>query len=238
MTYTEPLFALFAALALAGALLKRRSMTVGGTLALLMVASPAAEWLFSRPLEARYPVRPFEQAAGIQAIVVFSGGVAPPVFERPYAAPNRDTTERCEYAAWIYRNRPLPILASGGASEPGGPSFSAAMSELLRRNGVPESMVWTEDQSQDTHQNALYGAEILRRHGVERVALVVDARSMVRAAACLRKQGIQVVPAPSRFRQWGPLSEEVLPNWKGLRGNEETLHETLGLLWYRIRGWI
>jgi uncharacterized SAM-binding protein YcdF (DUF218 family) len=112
------------------------------------------------------------------------------------------------------------------------------MSELLRRSGVPESMVWTEDQSQDTHQNALYGAEILRRHGVERVVLVVDARSMVRAAACLRKQGIQVVPAPSRFRQWGPLSEEVLPNWKGLRGNEETLHEVLGLLWYRMRGWI
>src|SRR5215469_14897423 len=139
MTYTEPLFALFATLALAGAMLKRRSIMVGGILALLTVASPAAEWLFSRPLEARYPVRPFKQAAGIQAIVVFSGGVAAPVFERPYAAPNRDTTERCEYAAWIYRNRPLPILAAGGSPDRGVPSFSAAMSELLRRSGVPES---------------------------------------------------------------------------------------------------
>jgi uncharacterized SAM-binding protein YcdF (DUF218 family) len=238
MTYTEPLFFFFSALALAGALLRRRWLTIGGILALVTIASPAAEWLFSRPLEARYPVRPFETPADIQAIVVFSGGVSPPTFERPFPAPNRDTTERCEYAAWIQRSRRMPILASGGASDPGAPPFSAAMRDLLHRSGVPEEMIWTEDVSHDTHQNALYGAEILRRHGVGRVALVVDARSMVRAAACLRKQGIQVIPAPSRFRQWGPLQNEILPNWKGLRGNEETLHETLGLLWYRMRGWI
>ena len=210
MTYTQPLFVFFAAVALTGVLLKRRSLAIGGVLALFVITYPAAEWLFSRPLEARYPVRPFDPPPEIQAIVVFSGGVAPPVFERPYAFPNRDTYERCRYAAWIYQKRPLPILACGGSSplEPGGPSFSAAMADLLRRDGVPDTMIWTEDKSTDTHQNARYGAEILRRHGVQRVALVVDARSMVRA------------------------------DWKGLRGNEDTLHECLGLLWYRLRGWI
>jgi uncharacterized SAM-binding protein YcdF (DUF218 family) len=234
MTYTQPLFLFFSALAMAGTLMKRRLVTIGGVLGLLVIASPATEWIFSRPLEAGYPVRPFEPPTGVQAIVVFSGGVSSAVFERPYPAPNLDTIERCEYAAWIYRNRPLPVLACAGAS----PSSSVAMCDWLRRGGVPESMIWIEEKSRDTHENALYGAEVLRRHGVERVALVVDARSMVRAGASLRKQGIQVTPAPSRFDQWGPLSEEIFPNWKGLKGNEDTLHEVLGLLWYRMRGWI
>src|SRR5438445_10128901 len=98
MTYTEPLFLFFFLIALAGALLRRRLVTIVGILGLATSASPAAEWLFSRPLESAYPVRPFESPPQIQAIAVFSGGVSPAVFERPYPAPNRDTIERCEYA--------------------------------------------------------------------------------------------------------------------------------------------
>jgi len=238
MTYSQPLVLFFSVMAFVGGLRKRRGVTVVGVLGLFMIISPAVEWLFSRPLEGQYPVRPFKAAAEMQAIVVFSGGVEPAVFERPYAQANQDTTERCEYAAWIYRNHPLPVLACGGASDVGRPPFSDAMRELLGRGGVPEAMIWTEDQSRNTHENALFAAEILRRHGLQRVALVVDGRSMVRASACLRKEGIEVTPAPCRLRQWGPVSEELLPDWKGLKGNEETLHEVLGLLWYRLRGWI
>jgi uncharacterized SAM-binding protein YcdF (DUF218 family) len=111
------------------------------------------------------------------------------------------------------------------------------MRELLRQAGVPENMIWTEEASTSTYENARFGAEILRRHGVGRVVLVVDARSMPRAAAVLEKQGIRVAPAPSRFREWEGL-RELLPGWEAIRGNEDTLHETLGLLWYRLRGWI
>jgi uncharacterized SAM-binding protein YcdF (DUF218 family) len=118
------------------------------------------------------------------------------------------------------------------------PPFSAAMREILIQNGVAEDSIWTEDKSTNTHENALYGAEILRQHAVHRVALVVDARSMKRAMGCLRKQGIEVVPAPCRFREWGPVRDELVPGWNGLKGNEETLHEVLGWLWYRIRGWV
>ena len=61
---------------------------------------------------------------------------------------------------------------------------------------VPDSSIWTEERSHSTYENALYGAEVLRSHGVARIVLVVEAQSMVRAAACFRKQGIAVVPAP------------------------------------------
>jgi uncharacterized SAM-binding protein YcdF (DUF218 family) len=217
---------------------KRTNLVLTGLAALTLLCWPPFEWLLSRPLEGRYPVRPFESVAGVQAIVVFSEAVSPPTFERPYAQASSGTAERCNYAAWIHKTKlPLPILVCGGSPERMQPAFSAAMRELLLRSGVPDAMIWTEEQSQNTHENSAFGAVILRSHEIRRVALVVDARSMPRAAASLRKQGIEVVPSPSRFRQWeGP--SEFLPGWQAIRGNEDTLHETLGLVWYRLRGWI
>ena len=238
MTYSQPLLLIFFLVAVAGLIFNKKRLVIAGVGGIVLITIPAAEWLFSRPLDGLYPVRPFTPPAAVEAIVVFSGGVNPAVFERPYAEANKDTASRCEYAAWIYRQRPMPVLACGGLAGGVNPPYSAAMRELLRRGGVPDEMIWTEDQSRNTHENALYGARILRRHGIGRVVLVVDARSMVRASACMRKEGIQVTPAPCRLRQWGPLLEELIPNWKGLKGNEETLHEMLGWLWYRMRGWI
>jgi uncharacterized SAM-binding protein YcdF (DUF218 family) len=67
---------------------------------------------------------------------------------------------------------------------------------------------------------------------------VVEAQSMPRAAACFRKQGVDVIPAAIEFRTLGPWFEELLPGWRAVRRNEITLHEVLGLAWYRARGWL
>jgi uncharacterized SAM-binding protein YcdF (DUF218 family) len=145
--------------------------------------------------------------------------------------PDIQTTERCRHAAWIYGKTRLPVLISGA-------EVTITMRELLLGAGLPGEMIWTEDRSHSTHENALFSAQILRRHGVRRVVLVVDARSMFRAAACFRREGIEVVAAPSRFRYLSASVDDWLPGWKAVQGNEMTLHETLGLLWYRLRGWI
>ena len=82
------------------------------------------------------------------------------------------------------------------------------MREMLERDGIPETMIWTEERSRSTYENAVYGAEVLRSHGITTIALVVEAQSMLRAEACFRKQGITVVPAASGYREWGQLSED------------------------------
>ena len=99
-------------------------------------------------------------------------------------------------------------------------------------------MIWVEDRSGSTHENAAFSAQVLRRHGVRRIVLVVEARSMLRAEACFRREGIEVIAAPSRFRYLSANLEDWIPGWKAVQGNEITLHETIGLLWYRLRGWI
>jgi uncharacterized SAM-binding protein YcdF (DUF218 family) len=196
------------------------------------------DWLLSRPLEVWYPQRPFP-AAPAEAIVVLAVGVNAPQFERPYSLPDKETYERCEFAAWLHHDwRPLPVLACGGPGVAGEQPFSATMRRLLERAGVPESMIWTEECSRSTYQNATNGAEILRRHRIRRIVLVTHAQDMLRAERCFRKQGLVVVPAPCVFRQFGRVFEELMPTWKAEYRNERTFHEAVGLAWYWLRGWI
>jgi uncharacterized SAM-binding protein YcdF (DUF218 family) len=112
------------------------------------------------------------------------------------------------------------------------------MRDLLRQKGIPENMIWVEGNSRSTHENAVFGAAILRAHDITRIVLVVDAQSMPRAAACFRKEGLAVTEAPCNLRYLGPWREELLPHWNAIRRNEITLHESLGFAWYWIRGWI
>jgi len=239
-SYTQPLLALSVLLILAGLLRLRfrhkAALAWIGLASLVLISWPPAEWLFSRPLEARYAIEPFHAPPTVQAIVVLSGAVDPPTRARPYPLPDHDTFSKCEFAAWIHRGSPrLPVLASGASP---GDQLPAAvtMRDLLIRAGVPHSMVWTEERSHDTYENAVNSAAILRQHGMREIALVVDARSMPRAAACFRKQGIAVVPAPSTLREWGSFREELIPSWKAIHGNETTLHEAAGLVSYWLSG--
>ena len=243
MTYTQPLILVFALVGAYGLLrcTGRKWLAIAGFLGLVLISWPPVDWLFSRPLEYRYPLRPVSASPVPQAIVVFSSSVAPPIFERPYPLLDYESFQRSEMAVWLHKQWPaLPVLACGGPGGPGGPNQDASsmgLREFLRRGGVPETMIWTEEQSRSTYENAYYGAEILRRHGIREVALVVDGSSMPRAAACLRKQGIKVLPAPCDLRDFGsPWSEELIPTWRAVQRNERTLHEMLGLVWYRLKG--
>lgn len=241
MHYSEPMLSVIFVLGTIGAFrlprCKGKKWVVAALAGVWLISWPPLEWLFSRPLEVWYPIRPFPAAAA-DAIVVLASSVDGPRYERPFPLPDHDTYSRCRTAAWLHENwKPLPILACGGRAKGRAPGFAVSMRELLVSVGVPEASIWTEDRSRTTYENALYGAEILRSHGIDRIVLVVEARSMVRAAACFRKQGITVVPEPNGFDQLGPWQEELFLNSKAIRGNELTLHETLGLLWYRLHGW-
>jgi uncharacterized SAM-binding protein YcdF (DUF218 family) len=238
MTYLHPLLLVLLLITTAGVIrlkpCKGWWIPMLGALGLFVISWPPIDWLFSQSLEAWYtpgslPARPAE------AIVVLSSSVDPPRRERPYPLPDRYTYARCEFAAWLYKTwRPVPVLACGG----GAPPVSATMRVLLQRAGVPDHMIWTEDRSGSTYENAVYGSRILQKNGIHSIALVVEAQSMLRAEACFRRQGMTVAPAPCRFRDFGPLRDELIPDGQVIARNEVTLHEVLGLGWYKLRGWI
>src|SRR5262249_16303803 len=143
----------------------RKKLLTAAVVLLTLLTWPPVEYLLSLPLEAGYPLRPFTPARGLEAIVVLAGGGSPPQFERPYALPDEQTTNRCRYAAWIYSQVHLPVLASGGGDRSEEP-FAKEMRRLLLTNGVPAEAVWTELESRSTHENALFSARILKEHGI------------------------------------------------------------------------
>jgi uncharacterized SAM-binding protein YcdF (DUF218 family) len=130
------------------------------------------------------------------------------------------------------------VVACGGLAVKAKQPLSVTMRELLQRAGVPDAMIWTEERSRTTHENAVFAADILRKHGISTIALVVEAQAMPRAEACFRKEGINVIPAPCEFIQFESPLEEFMPSWLAIQRNEGTLHEALGLAWYKLRGWI
>jgi uncharacterized SAM-binding protein YcdF (DUF218 family) len=64
---------------------------------------------------------------------------------------------------------------------------------------------------------------------------------MLRAAGALRKAGFEVIAVPADFdSDWGEgyFLEKWLPNAKNLVDSDTALYEWLGIVMYRLRGWM
>jgi uncharacterized SAM-binding protein YcdF (DUF218 family) len=246
MTYLQPVFPLVLLFAMVQLIRYRRSFTApafrGLTLAwaaVFLASWAPAAWLFSRCLERGYPPREYPTGdAG--AIVVLASAVYPPCPPVPTPRAGSDTYERCQYAAWLFKHwKPLPILASGGGGFVDSPPYAIAMRDALEREGVPASAIWVEDRSRTTHENAAYAAAILRQKGIQRIVLVTDAYHMMRADACFRKESFAVTPAACGYRTYHDFQlTDLLPGWEPIAWNEDAVHESVGLVWYRLHGWI
>jgi len=245
MTYFEPALPLLLLIGLVGCALAWGRRGAGhrpwletlSLAAIWFLSMESGAWLLARPLEARYSRNPYPQATA-DAIVVLAGTVIPPSTGRPYPLPAEDTYRRVEHAVWLYRYwKPLPILVCGGPTV-NTPPYAAVMKRLLEIEGVPRDQIWVESQSQNTHENAMFGAVVLRQHGAARVALVAEATAMLRAQLSFEKQGIAVVPVPLWRNHLTLEYTDYIPGWRGIRLNSDTLHEAIGLVYYRTRGWI
>lgn len=244
MSYLEPALPLLLLLGVCDLIRKWRTSTRGSrpwlqtlsTAGILLLSLNAVAWLVSRPLEMWYSPDP-RPAATADAIVVLAGSVRLPSPDTPYPVAGQDTYLRLQRAIWLFHHwKPLPILVCGDGGD--GHWYGETMRRALESQGIPPALIWTESRSRSTRENAMYGAEILKAHMVSRIALVVDAGSMPRAAASFRKFGITVEPAPSRFTRLNGTLRDLWPEWRAIAWNGETLHELGGILWYKLRGWI
>ena len=240
MTYLRPVLPFLLLLILLGfsrssSRFWRRTGILAG-IALFLWAWPPFAWLLTGTLEWRYPATAFP-AGEAEAIVVLSGGSyqGHPAHAKPLVA--LDTYLRCQHAAWLYNHwRKLPVVATGGGWSDA--AVSTIMRPVLENAGVPPAMISTEEQSTSTYENAYFTAALLRQRGLQKIALVTEAYHMLRSEQSFRKQGLDVLPAPSNYRAvpFRFTLGNLLPSAKAILTNDDALHEWIGLLWYKASG--
>jgi uncharacterized SAM-binding protein YcdF (DUF218 family) len=215
---------------------RRRALVAAGLAAIFLLSWPPAAWVSAQPLEGWYSKQP-PVASNAEAIVVLAAGLIPAENSGREPSLKENTYLRCRYGAWLWsRHKDLPVLLCGGTVSRLETPAATVMRRMMAEEGVPESLLWTEDRSTSTYENAVFGARILREKRIRRILLVTEAYHMLRSERCFRKQGLEVIPAACNFTVVHPVTNGLLPGGEGMLVNEETLHEFFGLGWYLMRG--
>lgn len=185
-------------------------------------------------------------------IVLLGGGTEPAASPRHMVELN-GAGDRVLYAALLYRLGYAPnILVSGGNLDwlPAQRSPAEDMADLLVFLGVPREVVWIENESRNTYENAVFTHQILAERNIQKIILVTSAQHMPRAFGLYKKQGFEVLPGPADFAitelEWQrilhPLPADfllsLLPDASNLNATTNALKEYLGILVYRLQGWM
>lgn len=223
-------------------------------LALLILYIGSNRWvsfMLARSLEWQYlPLDPVPQA---DVIVVLGGATESQQFPRPTVEVN-SAGDRVLYAARLYKDGKAPtiLLSGGNITWLGGRSMTPAdeMAEILDLTGVPSQQILLQPKSQNTYEDALFSSAMIKETGAQKVLLVTSAMHMPRSVALFRHQGVDVIPAPTDFTvtQSGlnsllaPDPQNILlnlvPNTSSLSLTTNVMKEYIGILIYRLKGWL
>lgn len=218
-------------------------------------------WLGSSRLMAATLVRSLEwrylppvEVPNADVIVVLGGGTKTADYPRQTVELN-EAGDRTLYAAWLYHQGKAPhLLLSGGSVFPdtfmAEPPEAEDMLTIMRMLSVPEEAIWLETESRNSYENALYSRPLLEDKGIRTILLVTSAIHMPRAVALFEKQGFLVIPLPTDFavteRGWQSVTSptllaqfgNVLPTVENLQLTTGAMKEYIGIMVYRLQGWL
>jgi len=154
--------------------------------------------------------------------------------------------DRILHAVQLYREGKInKILVSGGTGKIIEDEVKEAilLKRLLILSKIPENDILIEDKSRNTRENALLSSQLLSVSNAydSPYLLITSAFHMRRARACFHKVGLQVDTFAVDFR-----SDEhkftpdvlIIPNSAAIGQWEIVIREMLGMLAYKISGYI
>jgi uncharacterized SAM-binding protein YcdF (DUF218 family) len=216
-------------------------------------------WLSSTSLVANTLARtlewqflPAQEIPHADAAIVLGGGTDAKVYPRPDVEIN-GAGDRVYFAAKLYKEGKInQILLSGGEItwlSASGSTPAGEMATILEELGIPKAALWLEDQSQNTHENAVFAKKILDEKGIQRVLLITSAMHMPRAVGLFKKLGVEVIPisvdysvtqADFSFDQQDLMGKMLgfLPSSSSLSATTNALKEYIGIMVYQLRGWM
>lgn len=226
----------------------RQRGAAGGAALLLLFVQVIGGTNFSTSLLGRLE-RPFagmkpENLPACDAIVLLGGGVEP----SPEEVGNLHLTnagDRLVLALELVRLGKAPFLCVSGGTAGRGPQRwieADLLKSAIDERQLSSVPVISLGACTDTRDEALHLRRLADEHGWKRLLLVTSAVHQRRALATFRHAGIEVIPAPCNFlTSMSPEAEPPrfgVPSSLGFVFASIWLHEQIGWLEYRRRGWI
>lgn len=149
--------------------------------------------------------------------------------------PNLSGYQRVLHGITLLKENRAPLLIiSTGFSNDNGFAEAAWVASLTQLCAVPpeKMIIFKSERIRTSKSEADYAAEQLNRLNVNRILLVTNASHLYRGKLVFEKLGIEVLPAPCN-------SAEGIYHSMGhnLRSFDASVHEWLGLLYYRLRNY-
>ena len=222
---------------LAGGLIGLRYPRIGLRIALVssillyILATPAASKILLRQFLTSPPTSINFKAA--QAIVVFAADIR----FRDRSAKSETvgllTLDRLAAAAQLYRLLHLPIVVSGGQMPHAKVSSASLMrDELEQKFSVP--VVFTEETSRTTYENAAFTSQFLAKEGYKNIIIVLQQRDIPRVLWSFSKFGICALPYPTEYLDNELEVEDFFPSANSFGESYYTFHEIIGLIYYEM----
>jgi len=185
----------------------------------------------------------FTGAVSINKNAFYSCGIVPGGFASPDALGNgyfNATADRFIQAEKLYKQGNIShILISGGNGKINDETFregSWVKSELIAM-GIPDSVIFTEDQSNNTSDNAVFAKQILDSFGLKPpYLLITSAQHIPRASLLFKNAGVITEPFPCSYiagRSSFSFSS-LIPRPSVLLTWDIYLKETVGYAWYKL----
>ncbi|MBW4581773.1 MAG: YdcF family protein [Tildeniella nuda ZEHNDER 1965/U140] len=241
---------LFASLVLLWRRSRWTALPIVLSLVLLLVGGNGwmGEWLV-RSLE--FQNLPLTALPKADAIVVLGGCTKPASPPRPWVEVSEEG-DRVLYAAKLYRDGRAPrVILSGGRIDwkGGGTPEADDMAQLIETMGVPKAAILQDPTSLNTYENAVNVKQIMATQSIRRILLVTSAMHMPRSLAIFKHLGIDAIAAPTDFntteRDWQEIQGStqaivlnLLPEADRFNRTTRALKEYLGLVVYRLKGWL
>lgn len=192
--------------------------------------------IFSSPLLFNAYARWWQpEPVALPANAVYAMGIVPGGFGSVDAKGNgyfNTSSDRFLQALRLYKTGHISnILISGGNSKKNDQSFGEASwaRKQLIQMGVPDSLIFIEDQSTGTVENVVNSKRILDSLGIrDSVVLITSAFHMPRARKIFERKGLKVVPFPCNYTEGrGPAKlGEIIPSPATLFGWKRYIKET------------
>ncbi len=149
--------------------------------------------------------------------------------------PNLSGYQRVLHGISLLKQERAPLLlVSTGFGRINGHAEAAWVASLTQLCGLNSNncKILVDERIRTSKSEADYAAEILGQLGIKKILLVTSGSHLLRCRLVFVKNGIEVLPAPCH-------TPEALYHSMGhnLRSLNSTLHEWLGLIYYRLKNY-